>query len=426
MSEHTDHITHSDAVSNLRMCVELLRALPQMDWEIEETQDLITRLTAVTRNVLGRLTIADRNLVPSNAVDDLEGPSQRILEIVKSLKDSAPSVDINLPDADNQIDEILAAASALPVLPIRTTSEVLEKAAEQFDREASSARAAISAEVDSLRTEIADFHQSIQEATTDFNNNLAEFKELVDQRAAEAQSTAESLLARIDGATERLQRDVTSIQETFRASQSRQSAEFEESQNQRITDFTADQETRDREFHERLDSTIEDIERFRDEANKMLEEVAGASTAAHYVGHSQQQNKTADIWRWIGVGSLFAMALASVWVFYESSRTEQDFSFAWLIARTGLLGSILILGAYALRQSSNHRRQAENMGRLANELQLLWPFMNRLPSEHKEALLLEITPLYFRGQSSEDPRIDRQGLARKLLDKLGKARVEGE
>ena len=57
MSEHTDHITHSDAVSNLRMCVELLRALPQMDWEIEETQDLITRLTAVTRNVLGRLTI---------------------------------------------------------------------------------------------------------------------------------------------------------------------------------------------------------------------------------------------------------------------------------------------------------------------------------------------------------------------------------
>ena len=158
----------------------------------------------------------------------------------------------------------------------------------------------------------------------------------------------------------------------------------------------------------------------------MLEEVAGASTASHYVGHSRQQGKTADIWRLIGVGALFVMALASVWVFYESSRTAQDFSFAWLVARTGLLGSILIFAAYALRQSSNHRRQAENMERLANELQLLWPFMNRLPGEHREALLLEITPLYFRGQSSDDSKVDRQGLARKLLDRLGKVRVEGE
>ena len=408
MSEHTDRIKNSSAVSNLRECVDLLRALSQVDWETEETQDLIVRLTAVTENVLGRLTIADGNLVTIDVVKALDNQSVWILEIVTRLKDSAPSGDIIFPDVGKHIDALLAAASALPVLPIHMTGEVLEKAVRQFDKEVSSAQAAMSVEVESLR-------QEIQRTAEDSNRNVAELGEQVTQSVVEAQSTTESLYARINDVTERLQREVTSIQEVFRSSQ-----------NQRDADFTEDQDKRDREFHESLDSTIEEIKRFRDQANEMLEEVAGASTAAHYVDHSQQQSRTADIWRWIGVGALFIMVLASVWVFYESSRTEQDFSVAWLIVRTSLLGPILIFAAYALRQSGKHRRQAETMRRLANELQLLWPFMNRLPSEHKEALLLEITPLYFRGQSSDDPKIDKQGPVHKLLDRLGKAKVEGE
>ena len=115
MSEHTDRVRDSVAASNLRECVELLRPLSQVDWDIEEARDLITRLMAVTENVLGRLTIADRNLVPGNTIDVLEGQSQRILELIKSLEDSAPSVDIDLLDASNRIDEILATASSLPV-----------------------------------------------------------------------------------------------------------------------------------------------------------------------------------------------------------------------------------------------------------------------------------------------------------------------
>ncbi len=397
MSEHTDRIRHSDALANLRKCIDLLRALPEVDWEIEETQDLIDRLTAVTGNVLARLTIADRNLVPISAVNSLDYPSQKILEIVDSLRNSAPSVEIDIYNTSNEIDELLAAASTLPVVPIRTTSKVLEKAAEQFDHEASSAKATIAAEVDSLRQEL---HSTVEDSNRSF---------------AEAQSTIESLNARINEATEQLQREVTSIHETFRASQSQRDAEF-----------TEDQANRDREFHERLDSTIEDIKRFRDEANKMLEEVAGAGTAAHYVGHSQQQSKTADRWRRIGVGALSFLALASFGVFYVSSQAEQDFSVTWLIARTGVWGSLLIFAAYALRQSGKHRQQAENMRRLADELQLLWPFMNRLPSDHREALLLDITPLYFTGQSNDNPRKDKHGLVHKLREKLGKVRVDGE
>ena len=397
MSKHTDRVRDSSAVANLYECVKLLRELPQVEWEIAETQDLIVRLTTVAENVLGRLTIADRNLVPRNTIDALDYPSQQILEIVKNLNDHAPSVNLNIPDADNQIDELLTAAAILPVVPIRTTSKVLERAVKQFDQEVSSARSAITTFVNSLR-------QQIHATVDDSNRSLAQVK-----------STTQSLNDRINDATEQLQREVTSIQEVFR-----------NSQNQRDTEFNEHQANRDREFHESLDSTIEDIKRFRDEANKMLEEVAGAGTAAHYVGLSKQQNKAANLWRWIGVGALLIMVLSSGWVFYEYSQTEQEFSVTWLIARTGLWGSMLIFAFYALRQSGKHRQQAENAGRLANELQLLWPFMNRLPSDHKEALLLEITPLYFKGQSSEDPKIEKQGPIRTLLDKLVKSKMEGE
>ena len=404
MSEHTDRIRDSGVVSNLRECVDSLRSLHQVEWEYEEDRELIDRLTTVTKSVFARLTIADRNLVPYSAIEELDDPSHSILGVVNTIRESAPNIDLDHSYTNSQIDTLLAATSALPVVPIRTTNEVMEKAASKFDKELSSAQAAMSAEVDSLRTLIASFRQQIHSTVQESNRKFAE-----------TQSTTESLNESISDATEQLQREVTSIQEVFR-----------NSQNQRDTEFNETQANRDREFHESLDSTIEDIKRYRDEADKMLEEVAGAGTAAHYVGHSDKQNKTANIWRWIGVGALFILVVSSGLVFYEYSQTEQEFSVAWLIARTGLWGSLVIFAAYALRQSGKHRQQAENAGRLANELQLLWPFMNRLPSEHREALLLEITPLYFKGQSSEDPKVEKQGPVRKLIDRLWNAKVEGD
>ena len=397
MSEHTDKVRNSAAVANLRECVELLRSLPIEGWDDEEARQLITRLTAAANDILGRLTIGDRNLIPGNVIDELEDQTHNILEAVQSLSDSAPSVEIDISDANDQIDQILVTASSLPVLRIRTTNAVLEKAAEQFDREANSARAAISKDVDSLRTELADFYQGIQNATTDFNNRLAEIRELVDQRASEAQDTFGSLSATINEATERLQREVTSIQETFRESQGRQFDEFTESQSQRFAEFTAAQETRDQEFHERLDSTIEDIESYRDQARNMLEEVAGASSAEHYAKQRDAQKSSADSWRLGGVIAFLALCVAAVGIFIDARLSEEDFSLVWFAARTGVLGTLAAFTTIAMRQSGQHRRREEQIDRVANELMLLWPFVNRLPDEDRLAVILHVAPLYFKG-----------------------------
>ncbi len=425
MTEFNDRVRDSVAVANLKQANATLAQLSAMDWEHQTRVDLINRLSSVGKDTLARLS-TNRDFIAQHMLDNLENPSREFLNWINNIADTPMEDDSYWQEASNAADDLLLAASTLPSLRIRTTGEVFERATAQFDHEVQSSMSALSERLAEISSEMADTNNRIEQASTAFNEQIAQLEARASDQVAqaenstnalleEARATRDSLLGQIQGASERLQREVTGIQEVFRDSQSERDEEFKSSQ-----------DTRYEEFHQRLNPSIVDVEDFRDQARSMLEEVAGAGTAEHYVGHSQQQNKTANIWRWIGVSALFVMALASVWVFYESSRTAQDFSFAWLIARTGLLGSILIFAAYALRQSSHHRRQAENMGRLANELQLLWPFMNRLPSEHREALLLEITPLYFRGESSDDPRIDSQGLASRLLEKLGKARVEGD
>ena len=414
MSEFTDRIRNSEAVSNLRECIDLLPELALVDWDIAEARDLITRLTLVTENILGRLTIADRNLVPGSILGELEGQSQNLLALIQRLKDSAPSVPINLPDADNNIDEILSTASLLPVLPIRTTSKVLEKAAEQFDREANSAKALISTEVESLHSEMANFREEVRLATTDFSNRAAELEGLVNQRFAEAQNTNNALQERANEATERLERGVTNIQEVFRASQNERDTAFIEAQGQRIAEFTEAQETRDREFHDRLDPILEDMESFRDQAKKMLEEVAGASSAEHYAKQRDSQKKNADLWRWIGVTVLFALVVMSGYIFFDTRSAGVDFSAAWLVARSGILVSLGVFAGYAFRQSGQHRRREEAVDRVANELILLWPFIGRLPDDDRELLLREITPLYFKGGLSGGDSTEQANMAERI------------
>ena len=386
MSEFTDQVRNSAALSNLKEISGLLIELGSVEWDVQEAGDLITRLTVVSENIRARLSIADRNLVPGNVLAPLESQTQELLTAIQSLSNAAPSVPINIARANRWIDDVLATASTLPVLPIRTTNAVLTKASEQFDREATSAKASISAEVEALRLEMEDFRQGIQQALTEFNNRAVELQGLIDQRSDETQGTTNSLMARTNQAIERLERDVTNIQGNFRDSQSDRSNLFAEAQ-----------ESREREFHEKLDPVVGHIESLRDQAKGMLEEIAGASSAEHYAKQRDDQKRNADLWRWIGIAAAGGLIAAAIWIYFDSTSAGPDFSFNLLAGRTGLLGALVLLVTYALRQSGQHRRREEEIGRVANELSLLWPFVSRLPDEDRKELMLGITPLYFKG-----------------------------
>ncbi len=415
MTQHFQRVRSGAAVSQLEEASDILDELDSIDWTHQNTLEIVSRLKSVTKNIYDRLTVADSDLVPGSLIPQLDQMSRYILETARVIRDAGPDARVNTDNVHNQIDAYLGSVSALPMIPIRTTPRVLHGATEQFAREVNSAEAKITNLASDFGSKVESLKADIDEKEREFTGNATDQTSRMEVEFGRLRDSLQNLENRTGEAIEELRTQVTSHQQAFLDAQNQRDEVFRDAQSQRRDQYRA-----------WFEESNDDIRSLQDQARGMLEEVAGASTAAHYVGHSLQQSKTADIWRLIGVGALLAMAVASVWVFYDSSRTEQDFSVAWLVARTGLLGSILIFAAYALRQSSNHRRQAQGMQRLANELQLLWPFMNRLPDEHKEALLLEITPLYFRGQSSNDARLDSQGLARRLLDKLGKLKVEGD
>ena len=222
---------------------------------------------------------------------------------------------------------------------------------------------------------------------------------------SQSATQTDSLHRQVQLATERLERDVSNIQEAFRNSQAEHADEFRESQ-----------ENREREYHDRLDPTVAETEEFRNQAKSMLEEVAGASTAEHYARQRERQNEAADRWRLVGVGALVILVLAAGILYYDFRTTSRDISVSEVLARSGVLVSLLVLATYALRQSGHHRQREEDVSRVSNELMLLWPFMNRLPDEDRKALLLQITPLYFKGGLSPHDAGDKIGWADRVVD----------
>lgn len=386
LSELTDRIRDSVALSNLRECKTLLDALVDTKWDDEETQHFITRASAVCQNIISRLTIADKNLVPSDKLDELEDPTEGVLDFVQSLHDSAPSGSIDTIGANQRIDELLLVATSLPVVRIRTTNEVLQRAAEQFDREASAAKSSIATGVERLRTEAEAITERIQQAANEQSDLVDQLTESMNQQVQQAESNFGALEVRTKEAVEGLEEKLTELQDGFSKSQKEREAEFERAQAERGG-----------RFREIVDPLVAEMESYKDQAREMLEEVAGASSAAHYTQQTGAQKAAADRWRRIGAGAFVVAVLAAIWIFADASMSSHEFSVVWLVARSGLLASILLFATYALNQAGHHRRREEEMASVSNELTLLWPFINRLPDEDRKALMLQITPLYFKG-----------------------------
>ena len=407
MGAFADTVRDSLALANLREARDTLRDLEAQEWSSGDTRDLVARLTTVVSSVIGRLTVADRNLVSEITLGELEEYTTAILNTAQGLQQSAPDAGMDLQSVHDQVDELLRVASELPTIPIRTTPIVLERAAEQFDRDVSSASNAISEQVNRLRSEIAEYHERVLQVATEHTDLVAQLGDSAEEKIAEVRGITESSIARIGQATERLEREVTSIQEVFR-----------ESQDERHEQFIGSQDQRNGTFRARLDPVISEVEGLKDQARGMLEEVAGASTAEHYAEQRNIQKIAADRWRKIGVGALGGLIAAAIWIFEDAGSATQDLSVVWLVARSGLVISIIFAATYTLRQSAQHRRREEQISRVANELMLLWPFMNRLPDDDRKSLMVEITPLYFKGGISDQDAVGQVGVGERALDSM--------
>ena len=407
MSEFDGRVMGRVAESNLKEISVLLKDMDTIEWDVAEASGLVSRLKSVVMNVIGRLSLSEPYLISGQVLAELESPTQDILHAVQELKNSAPSVNLHLPSTHQWTDELLRIASALPTVPVPTTDEALTKTVSRFHSEVQLLLKTFNEDVERVSSRADEIRNRLDNASNEFHSLVSHHEASVHERTTHAASTTENLIVRATETSERLERDVTGIQEVFRESQNDRDEEFKQSQN-----------IRNAEFQDRLNPTLEDVESYRDQARGMLEEVAGASTAEHYAKHREKQETAANLWRVIGVSALFLLVLAGGWIFFEARSEGQNLGVVWLVARSGVLGPILILSTYALRQSGQHRRREEDISRVTNELQLLWPFMNRLPEEDRQTLLKDITPLYFKGGLTAQDSTEKIGLTNRLRDVL--------
>ena len=386
MNEYSGMPEKASALEALHNLATLLDEIGSPEWEVEETHALVSRFKEVVSNVHSRLRLAGTSSITVSWLQEIEGNAQNLISLAQSLRDSSPGLGIDLRDANSQLDELVNAAAPLPAIPLRTTRQVVERALRQFDEQVVAERGAISRLVDAIQAETADSRNELERAKSDSNDHLSNQRREIEAQVEQMGNSLNELAGRTSEAVERLERDVTNNQEVFRQSQESREQAFLEAQ-------AAHQEG----FEGSTKSTLAELEGYRDQARDMLAEVGGAGSAEHYAKQRDTQRKNADFWRWIGIAAIGGLIGAAVWVYLDSASAGPDFSFNWLAGRTGLLGALVLLVTYALRQSGQHRRREEQIERVANELMLLWPFVNRLPDEDRLAVLLHVAPLYFKG-----------------------------
>ena len=406
LSDFTDSIRDSNALSNLRECITLASELSQEDWDDRSIVHLLVRASSVCGNIEWRLTVADKNLVPRNRLDQIASRTRDVLNNFRILQGQSPNGSINIDAVNELLDNLLLDVAPLPAVPIRSTAKVLQAASEQFERAAGEATGAVRTEAERTIAELNALEVQIQRTASEQTDLVNQLRERIEHRANESQGMFNSLQGTANEATERLEREVTSIQEVFRESQRERDEAFQNAQNER-----------NKGYEELVTPIVEDVAGLREQARSMLEEVAGASSAEHYAKQRDIQRSTADHWRRVGFVTFALLFAFAVGIFIDSRLSDVEFSFVWLAARSGILLSLGTFAAVAFRQAGQHRRREVEMSRVSNELMLLGPFMNRLPTPDRQALLREITPLYFNGGISAQDA----GGSRSLAERAGNA-----
>ena len=418
MSEYSDRVRDSVAVSNLRQADDKLRELSGREWEHQIKIDLMDRLRVVITHVLGRLTVPDCSLVTESMLRELGAQSQILLNEIQQIESLPLSDESNNTQIDSTIDDLLQTAAHLPALPFRTTPAVVQKAAEQFSREATSATNRMSEKFTKVESHLADKSKEVQSQLSGVLAKLEEVSQESERIRGQTQEAMNSHLVQFQSDADTLRGQVGSGIDQLNAAVSDMGLSFTRRQDENEVAFSAAQEDRHGEYNKWRELTSTEIEDLRDQAKRMLEEVAGSSTAEHYANHRDKQNAAADRWRRVGVGALVLLVVVTSGIFVHSTFYGSDISVSALLLRSSVPVSLLVLATYALRQSGHHRQREEDESRVSNELMLLWPFMNRLPQEDREALLREITPLYFKGGLSHHDAGDKVGLVDRVVERF--------
>lgn len=167
---------------------------------------------------------------------------------------------------------------------------------------------------------------------------------------------------------------------------------------------------------------------YEEKSIKVLGAVGRNSTATDYGVYSNAQHDSADRWRLVaaavfGVASIWFVVSSLPWFIAAAATWESSLS------RLGVTAAVAGVGAYAARESSQHRKQEREAKKVQLVLTALEPFIANLPAKTQDEIRAEAARAIFviTVDSDDDASTVLTGssfvdLARTLMNKVPDAK----
>lgn len=262
---------------------------------------------------------------------------------------------------------------------------------------------------------IAHYMSGLNAAVEGFERRALEAADRIQLRAGEVEGNISALAAKQD------ELDATIAAERQRITEA--IATFTADSREAVTDWVAEQEgeltARTHAWDEALsDARVQatkhsaQMAEYEAKSRKVLEAVGVNSTATDFGSYAKEQRKAADSWR---RGAAIVFLLAGAWFIYSGlpSITDGNEGSGALwessLARLGVTAAVAGVGAYAARESAQHRRQERQAKQVQLVLTALEPFIVNLPEDEQNEIRGESARAIFVLRTADAVDTDESG-----------------
>lgn len=250
---------------------------------------------------------------------------------------------------------------------------------------------------------------SIEDQQSNFTSRLDEVNSKLDVKLAASDILTEKSnlkLDQIDQAVDGLEQRFTSLS----SSQQREISEVLDDQREQFKAHLLNST-------ENANAEILKLVALENKAKSIVQIIGNIGVTGNYQNRAETERTQANLWRTITLG-LFTIGIILVIVnLILNFKGQIDINL--LLVRFAIAVSIALPAIYTARESARHRSNSDRAKQTELELASLGPYLETVPSDLRDQVLVELSKLYF-GREMADHKVDSPVDVQKMIDTLAK------
>ncbi len=363
------------------------------------------RVRVVVDFVSGVVAASDAILVPPAQLDALQGAVSSALNTAGQLS-AQPG---QAPTLDQQLDAVVS--QALPLAALQPLSPaVAKRIGERLGTAATERLAAMDVSLAQMSGELEALEQRRQEEASSITD-------ADEQRRAELTASMDAIEQTLTTQQQQTAALMTDFQQQFAQAQDSRRNDFTALRDEvktaseaEVAAVRADGEAVTNKLRESATALSDEIRGdgeaalarvsdIQDRVEELYSVIGQKGTAGAFHDEAESQKTEADTWRtrtiWFGAGAA-VVALASLIVSWAGVAT----SAADIAAKATTTLALVVLAAYAARQSGQHRHREEDARRLELQLVAFEPFIRSLDEDEQKEARKAFLERFFSGQTT--------------------------